>query len=195
MLQSASREAVSYGCMFLDYFDEYAGWGAMRIKDARFWINNLNLQRHPEGGYFREIFRSDDIIPQSALPRRFSGDRCCMTSIYFLLSKGEVSALHRLKSDEIWYYHDGSPLTVYVIDDGTLVQHRIGLDVASGETPQVVIRAGSWFGACLEGEGEYSLVGCAVAPGFDFADFELASRSSFLEQYPEHRSVIQKLTK
>ncbi|MCX7678910.1 MAG: cupin domain-containing protein [Spirochaetes bacterium] len=164
-------------------------------KDANYWIKSLNLVPHPEGGHFREIYRSRESIVRSALPSRFKGDRCLGTSIYFLLQKGEISALHRLKSDEIWYYHYGAPLTVYIIHNDCLITRLLGLRVQEGEQPQVIVPAGAWFGATIEGEGDFTLVGCAVIPGFDYEDFEIADPHQLVAQYPAYRAIIEKLTK
>ncbi len=167
----------------------------MNEKSAEYWINTLALSPHPEGGYFREVFRSKEIITREGLPQRFSGSRNFITSIYYLLRKGEFSSLHRLTSDELWYFHDGAPLSVYTLTDDGISRHVLGLNAASGQIPQIAISAGYWFGALIEGDGEFSLVGCAVAPGFDFRDFELASREAMLAAYPQHHTIIEKLTK
>lgn len=164
-------------------------------RSADYWIEALALSPHPEGGHFREVFRSREIIPKEGLPQRFSGSRNCITSIYYLLRKGECSFLHRLESDELWYFHQGAPLAIYVFCDDCVSRHVLGLEAGAGQILQAAIPAGCWFGALIEGKGEYSLVGCAVAPGFDFADFELASREAMLAKYPRHRSVVEKLTK
>lgn len=167
----------------------------MLYRDAHYWIKKLHLKPHPEGGYFREIYRSKELIAKKSLPLRFDGDRCFLTSIYFLLQKGEFSALHRLKSDELWYFHDGATLSIYVIYENALIKYYLGLNVNKGEKPQVVIPAGAWFGAIIESEGDFTLVGCAVAPGFDFADFELGNRTQLIDEYPHCREIIEKLTR
>ncbi len=164
-------------------------------RSAEYWIEALALAPHPEGGHFRETYRSREIIIQEGLPERFRGGRNFLTSIAYLLRKGEYSSLHRLKSDELWYFHDGAPLTVYTLSNDGISQHVLGLDADAGQIPQAVIPAGRWFGALIEGDGEFSLVGCAVAPGFDFADFEIAKREKLIEQYPAHRPIIEKLTR
>lgn len=157
-------------------------------------IAGLNLTRHPEGGWYRETYRSPETISGAALPARFGGDRSCATAIYFLLERGDFSALHRIKSDEIWHFHAGAPLTVHVITpEGEYRGMRLGPDVAAGESFQVVVPAGCWFGARIDGEGEYSLVGCTVAPGFDFQDFEMADPDRLAELFPRHASVIRLL--
>jgi uncharacterized protein len=118
------------------------------------------------------------------------------TAIYFLLAGTECSTLHRLRSDELWHFHAGSTLRVVELaDDGAVREHRLGLDVDAGERPQIVIPAGSWFGARVaEGVG-FALVSCTVAPGFDFADFELADRVALQGRYPRSASVIEAFTR
>lgn len=159
-------------------------------------IAALNLTRHPEGGWYRETYRSAETIPGTALPARFGGDRSCATAIFFLLERDGFSALHRIKSDEIWHFHAGAPLTVHVITpEGEYRAMRLGPEVAAGESFQVVVPAGCWFGARIEGEGEYSLVGCTVAPGFDFRDFEMSDRDRLTDLFPRHAAVIRLLTR
>ncbi len=164
------------------------------IKDASYWIENLHLSRHPEGGYFRQTFRSKESLGKEHLPERFRGARVFSTAIYYLLPGNEVSRFHRLKADEVWHFHAGSALTLYVIDhSGCLTQRKLGGNFERGETLQVAIEAGCWFGALVDDPRSYSLVGCTVAPGFDYDDFELADRESLSESYPEHRWIIAKL--
>ena len=159
-------------------------------------IEQLNLTRHPEGGWYRETYRCTEAAPKKALPERFGGERSFCTAIYFLLGKGDVSALHRIKSDEMWHFYSGTTLTVHMLtpagEHGTI---RLGSDCAAGETYQAVVPAGCWFGAEVSGDGSYALVGCTVAPGFDFADFEMGDRAALLQQYPEHGEMISRLTK
>lgn len=162
---------------------------------AQYWINAYQMQAHPEGGYFVETYRSAELLPQSALPARFSGDRNVSTGIYFLLENHHVSALHRIQADEMWHFYAGGPLNVYVIHPaGELEIIRLGNNPAQGEVFQAVVPAGCWFGSKPADETTYSLVGCTVAPGFDFTDFELAGRTDLLKQYPQHREVIEWLT-
>jgi hypothetical protein len=157
------------------------------------WIRTLGLISHPEGGFFSEIYRSDGMINGDVLPAH-GGDRPFMTSIYFMLPPGDVSRLHRLKSDEIWYHHAGGCLNIHQIDyAGRHSVFRLGSNLAAGERLQVMIRAGSWFGA-VAADSEEALVGCAVAPGFDFTDFELAIPGKLLAQYPQHEEIISRLT-
>jgi uncharacterized protein len=158
-------------------------------------ISALGLVQHPEGGWYRETYRSSEHIPGNALPDRFEGLRSCCTAIFFLLEQGDYSALHRIKSDELWFFHGGTGLTIHLLTaDGIHSAIRLGADIAAGEVFQAMVPAGTWFGAEMSGTGEYSLVSCTVAPGFDFADFEMAKREVLLLQYPEHVAVIKRLT-
>ncbi|MEX0812184.1 MAG: cupin domain-containing protein [Chitinophagales bacterium] len=148
-------------------------------------VNKLNLKAHPEGGYYKEVFRSSESISKAALPERFSGARNYITSIYFLLEKDYFSAFHRIQSDELWYFHRGADLNIHVImEDGTYKCYELGAE----RDLQCCIPALSWFAA--ETKGNYSLVSCAVAPGFDFSDFELAEKSKLSIIYPQHQQLI-----
>jgi uncharacterized protein len=162
---------------------------------ATYWIEKLHLQAHPEGGYFAETYRSPEEVQAVHLPERYGGSRSFSTGIYFLLEHPGFSALHRIKSDEMWHFYAGNTLLVYVIEpDGNLQIIRLGSDPEAGEQFQAIVKAGSWFGSRPEKENTYSLVGCTVAPGFDFEDFEMAERKELLRQFPQHQSVIELLT-
>lgn len=153
--------------------------------DAKFWVKKLGLKRHPEGGYYIETYRSGTQIDVLALGRRSAG-----TAIYYLLERGQFSAFHRIRSDEIWHFYAGSPLVLHVIDrQGRLEKIALG---RQGKM-QAVVSAGCWFSASAS--GPYSLVGCTVAPGFDFRDFELARRDELVSLYPQHRQIIVKYTR
>jgi len=159
-------------------------------------ISSLGLVQHPEGGWYRETCRSHEQISGSALPDRFNGPRSCYTAICFLLEQGDYSALHRIKSDELWFFHGGAGLTIHLLTvDGTCSAIRLGADIAAGEAFQAMVPSGTWFGAEMSGAGEYSLVSCVVAPGFDFADFEMGDRNLLLQQYPDHAALITRLTR
>ena len=159
------------------------------------WIRRLKLRKHPEGGYFRETYRAKERLAANSLPRRFSGPRSISTAIYFLLRSGEVSTFHRIQSDEIWHYYTGSPLTIHIISrQGKHLVIKLGPAPGRGELPQAVIPAGSWFGAVVNKPRSYSLIGCTVAPGFEFADFEPADRRRLLAKYPRHAEIILRLT-
>jgi predicted cupin superfamily sugar epimerase len=167
----------------------------VEVENAQYWINALGLERHLEGGYFKETYRSDDLIPRVGLPERYPGRRYFSTSIYFLLHGTEVSHLHRIKSDELWYYHIGSSLSIHMIDqEGEHKVIRLGREVEKGEVFQGVVPAGCWFGAIVDDADSFCLVSCAVAPGFDFKDFELGDRERLLQLYPQHVEIIKVLT-
>src|SRR5262245_8465525 len=158
------------------------------------WIARLRLQPHPEGGYFREAYRSPLTLAADQLPPRYGGPRPAATSILFLLRAGEPSALHRLASDELWHFHAGNAIRVHMIDDrGAYETLRLGLDAESAV--QGVVPAGRWFGAEGVEGGAFALVGCTVAPGFDFADFELARRDELAARFPQHAELIARLTR
>lgn len=162
----------------------------MENQTSKYWIDHLALLSHPEGGYFKETYRSAN----SFLPDGFTQPRSYATSIYFLLEENNVSHFHRIQSDELWYYHAGASLTVYVIhQNGHLEKIKIGPHIDQGEVLQATVPANTIFGSTCE--GDYSLVGCMVSPGFDFNDFELFTTSNLLLKHPNHAEVIKKLTK
>jgi hypothetical protein len=159
-------------------------------------VNKLNLEPHPEGGYFKEVYRSSDIITQKALPEGFLGDRTIATAIYFLIEKNNFSALHKIKSDETWHFYYGDALEVIEIDEnGVLKYTAIGNNLLAGETFQYTVKANTWFGSRVKIGGKFSLVGCTVAPGFDFNDFELGKKEDLLKLYPQHQKVIVEMTR
>ena len=163
----------------------------------KYWVENLHMTKHPEGGYYKENYINPESITDSELNVTFEGKRSLATSIYFLINGNNSSKFHRLKSDEMWYYHDGVPLSIYVITpSGELKVHRLGLDFENGQMPQILVPAGSIFGSCIENsrEEDYSLVGCMVSFGFQFEDFELFSTEELLKLYPQHKTIIERLT-
>lgn len=166
----------------------------MDKSDAACWIKQLGLIRHPEGGWFVETYRSMESLSGSALPKRFLGARSFCTAIYFLLEQGDFSALHRIKSDELWHFYAGGRLNIEVISPAGLYEQKIlGNDPVSGESFQAVVSAGSWFGA--EAVNGFALVGCTVAPGFDFSDFELGRCEELNRQFPQHDELIRRMTR
>lgn len=176
----------------------------------------LELQPHPEGGYFAETFKDTDVtLPHSLLSAHFKVGRPVSTAIYFLMPTGNVSHLHRIPSSEVWHFYGGDPLTVFEIDDDGKMKHTVlGQDIAAGQKLQYVQKPWVWFGAYptkdieripesgnpvvksapRDSELQYSLVGCTVAPGFEFADFELASRSDLSAKFPHAQNFIEFLT-
>ncbi len=165
-------------------------------RNAQYWIGHLGLSPHPEGGYYRATYKSDLTIARGALTARFKGDRSASTAIYFLLEGKDFSAFHRLASDEVWHFYAGSTLVVYVIDpDGAVSELLLGSQPDAGEAFQGVVKAGCWFASRLKDAGAFALVGCTVAPGFEFADFEMAARAELMRAYPEHQQLIEELTR
>ena len=162
---------------------------------AQHWIDRLSLEPHPEGGWYRQTYRAPLILPQAALPG-YNGDRAASTAIYFLLAGDQFSAFHRLLSDEVWHFYAGSTLVVHVIEPSRkYTELLLGSDPTAGEDFQAVVPAGCWFGSSLRQPNTWALVGCTVAPGFNFADFEMAKRAELTAQYPQHRNVIERLTR
>lgn len=209
--------------------------------DAKYWIEKLRLEPHPEGGYFRQTYKSELVVESRAsenfhpakahpfdaprLPRAgsvaknatkveqsglsgFSGARAASTAIYFLLEGEDFSAFHRLRSDEMWHFYAGSALVVRVIDPaGKYSSILLGSDPKRGEVFQAVVKAGCWFASEVArdshvsqkrrdmGHPTYALVGCTVAPGFEFEDFELAKRGELKRTYPQHRELVERFTR
>jgi len=127
-------------------------------------VRLLELKPHPEGGHFRETFRDE----------RAGAGRAASTAIYFLLARGERSHWHRIDAAEVWHFYAGAPLSLEIAEDGTIRQVMLGPDLAAGEAPHAVVPAGAWQAA--ESRGDWTLVGCTVAPGFQFEKFELAPK-------------------
>jgi uncharacterized protein len=176
------------------------------LHTADYWIDLLQLKPHPEGGYYREIYRADETMAPEALPNRYQSQaHVFSTAIYFLLKAGEPSKFHRLQSDELWHYYAGSSVTIHLIDErGEHLQKVLGPDYEKGQAFMQVIPQLQWFGATVNSVVEdtsaeenprgYVLIGCTVAPGFEFGDFELGRRSELLAQYPQYASLIHELT-
>lgn len=158
-------------------------------------IEKFNLNPHPEGGYFRETYRSNGEIDKNSLPISYEGNRNYATCIYFLLTSDTFSAFHKIKQDEIWHFYDGSPIKLYIIsDEGLYSEHVIGSNFSEGEVPQFVVPGNHWFAAETINKEDYSLVGCSVSPGFDFKDFELPTKKELVTKFPEHQHIIERLT-
>ncbi|MFD0962655.1 cupin domain-containing protein [Pseudofulvibacter geojedonensis] len=158
-------------------------------------VEKLDLLPHPEGGFYKENYRSSEFIKQPHLPNRFSGDRNFSTAIYFLLTSGNFSAFHRIQQDEVWHFYEGSPLNVHVITpEGNYTKHKVG-HIHQGLQPQLIVPKGCWFASNIDEEDSYTLVGCTVAPGFDFSDFELAVEKDLSKLYPQHSHIINQLTR
>ncbi len=157
-------------------------------------IKQLNLKRHREGGYYSETYRSNVVLPGNSLPKEFDGPRNICTAIYFLIPSGDKSHFHKIKSDELWYYHGGASLSLYILENGKLRIHRLGSRIDEGENFQVVVPAGAWFGAMCNEQNSYTLCSCVVSPGFDFADFEMAKRHDLLIEFPQYQNQITMLS-
>ncbi len=154
-------------------------------------IQLLNLKPHPEGGYFRETYRSGKTIPSSALPRKYKGKRAYSTCILYLLPGGSCSRWHRLLSDEVWHFYIGAPLTLTQISPkGKLTQTTLGPNATKGQKFQKAVPAGNWLAASPLTGGSFSLVGCTVAPGFEYQDLEIADSSELLKRFPGLKKTI-----
>jgi hypothetical protein len=165
------------------------------LMDAHTIIKKLNLTEHPEGGYFKETYRSTGVISEKELGPSYSGDRKYSTCIYFLLTSEKFSAFHKINQDEIWHFYKGTPLLLHIITkEGVYKTITIGNDFEKGEVPQYVVKGGDWFAAEVIEKEAYALVGCTVAPGFDFADFVLPERKELVALFPQHQEIISKLT-
>ncbi len=157
-------------------------------------INILKLQPHPEGGFYKETYRSTFHISEDAYKFSFEDKRSLSTVIYFLLKSGQVSKFHKLKFDEIWFYHSGCPLLIHMIDEtGNYSVVRLGMNPDNGEMPQFLVPANVIFGSEPAEVNSFSLVSCMVSPGFDFRDFHLYNEKELTELFPQHKSVINRL--
>ena len=173
-----------------------SGIGGVESRGAQYWIEKLRLEPHPEGGYFRQTYRAEMTIARAGLPEGFGGARAASTAIYFLLEGENFSAFHRLRSDEVWHFYAGSPVMVHVIDAaGGYSSILLGDDPEAGQVFQAVVRAGCWFASHVADWTSWALVGCTVAPGFEFEDFEMGMREELCREFPGHREVILRLTR
>jgi predicted cupin superfamily sugar epimerase len=162
---------------------------------ANYWIEKLQLTPHLEGGYYKEIYRSGIFVDTAQLPHS-NRNRSLSTSIYFLLKQGQFSAFHRIASDEQWHFYFGDPLLVYELSgSGICTEHYLGYDTENNGSFQCVIKAGNWFGARPAAKSEYCLVGCTVAPGFEYEDLEIASNDVLISQFPAQANLIASLTR
>lgn len=158
-------------------------------------IQHFNLAPHPEGGYYQETYRSNGKMQVDVSPDDTSGSRNYSTAIYFLLPQGSKSCLHRIKSDELWHFYLGGPMTlVQISPDGKVEKIILGQDILNGQKLQHVVPAGYWFGGYPNETSNYSFVGCTVSPGFDFEDFQMGEQATLLNLFPEAKEVITRLT-
>lgn len=158
------------------------------MKSAQEWIEALGLLPHPEGGFYKETYRA----------AHEAGTRAVSTAIYFLLRAQDVSHFHRIDADEMWHFYTGYPLTVHMINmAGEYDTLKLGTNLENNETPQGLVAKNVWFGAALDENASpnaYALVGCTVAPGFEFSTFELARQDQMLADFPAHDAIIKRLT-
>ena len=166
------------------------------MKTAEYWLKKLNLEKHPEGGWFKEVYKSCETLKKEHLHERYSGPRHTGTSIYFLITDKEFSAFHRIKSDEIWHFYDGSAVTIHMINtDGNYSTVKLGNNFEAGEVFQFTIPHGVWFAGTVDEADSYALIGCTVSPGFDYDDFELGIREEMMKVFPMHKEIIKRLTR
>ncbi len=159
-------------------------------------IQKFNLQKHPEGGYFKETYRSDGEIPEEVLPDEFDGARNYSTGIYFLLTSDAFSAFHKIHQDEMWHFYTGTSLTIHMISpEGKYSKQVLGLNFEEDALPQFTVPKKTWFAAEVNQPNTYSFVGCTVAPGFDFRDFELAEQGKLVSAFPQHKALIKQFTR
>lgn len=163
------------------------------MNTAKTYVDQFDMIAHPEGGYYKEVYAHKKQFLPTDIDIDIKGKRHLSTSIYFLLEDEQVSHLHVLKSDEIWYYHDGNPLIIVMIVDGEIKRVQLGLDVLNGQVPQLLVPAGTIFGSYSEKKGDFSLVSCMVSPGFDFEDFRLVRAEELLNNFPEEADFIKRM--
>ncbi len=159
--------------------------------DKNYWIERLKLEVHPEGGFYREVYRSADLVKTT--PPKFNEQRPSSTSIYYLLSSETKAFCHKIKSDEAWYYHVGSPVTLFYIDQQSVFNVKV-LGPGDGQDLFIVIPQNCWFGARVLEPDSFALVSCMVSPGFEFSDLEMADRNELIDTFPQHKESILKFT-
>lgn len=157
-------------------------------KEAAKLVKKLELEKHPEGGYFRQTYRSGTIVNIEG----YDGERNISTAIYYLLVGKQFSAFHKIRSDEIWHYYAGGSIALYAIDNEEKLSK---IKIAKSGTPQAIIKAGTWFAAALDSRKSYCLLGCTVSPGFDYRDWELGMRDELVRMCPKHKKLIERYAK
>lgn len=161
---------------------------------ADYFISKLNLEGHIEGGYFKEVYRNSFDTTGEGYKYNFEGVRALSTAIYFLLKSGQVSKFHKLKFDELWFYHCGCPMVIHMIDEqGEYSRAILGLDIERGELPQILVPSNTIFGAEPLEVDTFSFVSCMVSPGFDYKDFYLYEEKELIDMYPKHQDIITRL--
>ena len=168
----------------------------MKGTTADFLIKQLSLRPHPEGGFFTETYRSEEQMSVEKLPGRYKGSRSFSTAIYFLLTADTFSCMHRLQTDELFHFYGGYAVEMlYLSPDGSGKIIIIGTDIVAGQSPQFVVEKGIWQGCRVRDGGSFALLGCTVAPGFDFADYEEGRRDELSKQYSQYAGMIAELTR
>jgi len=163
------------------------------MRSKEYWIENLKLLPHPEGGYYKETYRSALNVSLEQVHPNWKGERSLCTGIYFLLEQENFSAFHRIKSDELWHFYGGDPITIHMIDrEGNYSSQDVGSELESGQVLQYLVPASTWFASEVKSGRDYALVGCTVSFGFDFNDFEMADKS-LVNIFPEHKKVLSRL--
>lgn len=165
------------------------------MESVNYWIEKLELSPHPEGGWFRETYRSAEMLPEKALAGKYTANHSLSTAIYYLLSGDLVSKFHRLRADETWHHYYGSALNIYTIDtSGRFRESKLGKEITTREYPQLTIPGGNWLAAGLSDKKTFALVGCTVSPSFEYEEFELGKREALIKKYPEHKQIIEIFT-
>ena len=163
------------------------------MNTAGYWIQHLQLKPHPEGGFYKEEYRSNIEISTKELPIGYKTPRRIATSIYYLLRSEDISRFHRLRSDELWYYHSGSAIKIIYIDtEGKKHTHILGKNREKAEQFSLLIPGGCIFCAEVIDSNNFTLASCVVAPGFEFEDFEMFDKEDLIQAYPKHSGLFEK---
>lgn len=165
-------------------------------KDFNYWVEKLEMLPHPEGGFYKETYRSEGLISKEELGSNFKGNRNYSTAIYFLLTADNFSAFHKIASDELWHFYAGYGLDISIIHpNGKYECIHLGNGENENQVFQAMVPAEAWFASETSDKKAWALVGCTVAPGFDFEDFEMAKRDALLKEFPQHQEIIHRLTR
>jgi uncharacterized protein len=160
------------------------------MASASDYIEQLKLTPHPEGGFYKETYRANTVVTLN----EFSGPRNVSTAIYFLLENDNKSHFHKIKSDELWFYHDGESLEIFILESTGVKTIRLGKDMKAGEVLQAIVPANAWFASKVKNNAGFVLVSCTVAPGFSFEDFEMANKTDLLKEFPAEKKIIEEMT-
>ena len=168
----------------------------MPVDRVEFLIESLDLKPHPEGGFFKETYRSEGVIDPRNWDEKYDGRRNFSTGIYYLLNGSAFSAFHRIHQDEMWHFYEGGTVVIHELSpSGEYNKTNLGSDIESGALFQYVVKGGNYFAVELLDKKSYALCGCTVAPGFDFADFQMPDRHELLDMFPQHLELISRLTR